>query len=188
MRNLSYDDPQTLQEIDSHIGLILPSTSKCRMIRRVGLCKGVINPETEAAFKAICRRLNSKDRILRLGIDETTQIFELCGCKFHGYTDEGEIAKAMLSVHTSSACGNFSEMVSMTLRVASHQENVTNVLNSSMHMLTNAEFRNFTIIFDGHRINQYYYSSVYMSAEDPSFPNPSKPEEGIFSMFGRISV
>lgn len=160
--------------LNEEMGLILPSEKTVQLVTKSTTYRGGIDPETRALFQAFAGSLSKREKVLHLGIDEvhTLHSLQLFGGDLHGMTEDGEVAKVLLSVHAHSALGTFSEMVSMTPKVASTMDDVRVELDAAIKMLTEVGFDVHSVSFNGHATNAGYYASLELPEGTWSYTNP----------------
>lgn len=183
--------PKLYRALLKDLGLFLLTEGTVKRITKGGLTyKGGIDPEIVTSFKAMAASLEEKDRVLHLGIDEvhTLHCLQLFGGDLSGMTDDDEVAHVLLSVHAYSVFGNFSEMVSMTPKVASRADDIKEELDAAIIMLTEAGFIVHSISFDGHATNTAYYNSLEIPDGEWSIQHPLVEDARIYVYFDSVHL
>ena len=126
--------PRMYQLLKEEMGFIVPDESTVQRVTRIAAYKGGIDAETRATFKDFAENLTEREKILHLGIDEvhTLNTLQLLGGDLRGLTNDGEVASVLLPVHANAVFGNFSEMVSMTPKVASKTSDIREELDAAI--------------------------------------------------------
>ena len=185
--------PKLFRQIYNSNSFIVPSPRSCKRLLATLKFKSVIDNYTQSYFKLKAARLDDKDKVVHMAIDEvhTTQDLELAGGIIHGGAD-GKVTKALLCTHIRSIAGSASDMVSMLPEVSSTTEFINRVFVDTTCMLTKFGYTIVTVSFDGHRINQSWFNSLGEDGKLPvSIPCPLTPqdrEKCLFPMFDSVHL
>ena len=100
-----------------------------------------------------CEKLDTKDKILHMAIDEvyTVQSLEMSGGNFFGETDE-QLTRTMLCIHVNSIAGSYQDMVAMEPFVNNSAEKMLELFDQCFHMLKFAGFTVKTLTTDNRRV------------------------------------
>ena len=149
--------PKLYKELSNTSGLILPS---CRQIRRFtsfSKFRGGVDSISFKYFEMRSSKLQAKDRIVHMAIDEvyTTQSLEMSGGNFFGETD-GQLTRTLLCVHVNSVAGSYQDMVAMEPIVNISSEKINELFEKCLNMLKDVGFTVRTLTTDNHRVNQNF--------------------------------
>ncbi len=169
--------------------LTLPSIGHLTRLSKALTTGTGLSKSSSAYLKARCEKLNNRERIVILMLDEIycAERAEYAGGKFFGGGETSEMCKTVLSFMIKSIGGKYSDMVALFPVKNLDASQITGFFNSVMQSLVEIGYQVWALSVDNAAPNRKFYVERLCSGNlKTSVPHPEIPDLKLFLLFDAV--